>query len=251
MHSSLASPRARPPGWILNTVCCWSFRGRRWKAPGWHPTGWPAATPASLPGSPPRLLVSSGPRPRGVQRARRDGQRALHRHRAVVLLLRLPRSQRRGGHRVLIVPGGGPPGVPEPAGRRMQCRRWPGGVNVMAAPHVTVSLSECGRLAPDGRCKTFDARADGFGRGEGCGVVVLKRLSDAQRRRRQRPGGDPRHRDQPGRAGTASPPPTHRPSRRWSARPLPTPALRCCEDLATWRPTAPGPRSATRSRWRR
>ena len=34
-------------------------------------------------------------------------------------------------------------------------------------------------LAPDGRCKTFDARADGFSRGEGCGVLVLKRLSDA------------------------------------------------------------------------
>lgn len=55
-----------------------------------------------------------------------------------------------------------------------------GGVNVMIAPHCTVFLSEWGVLAPDGRCKTFDSSADGFGRGEGCGFVVLKRLADAQ-----------------------------------------------------------------------
>ena len=35
-------------------------------------------------------------------------------------------------------------------------------------------------LSPDGRCKTFDASADGFGQGEGCGMIAMKRLSDAQ-----------------------------------------------------------------------
>ena len=54
-----------------------------------------------------------------------------------------------------------------------------GGVNVMCSPETTVALSKAHMLAPDGRCKTFDAAADGFSRGEGCGVLVLKRLADA------------------------------------------------------------------------
>ncbi len=54
-----------------------------------------------------------------------------------------------------------------------------GGVSLMLAPEPTVSFTKWGMMAPDGRCKTFDERADGFVRGEGCGVVVLKRLSDA------------------------------------------------------------------------
>jgi len=55
-----------------------------------------------------------------------------------------------------------------------------GGVNLILSPDMYVALSRARMLAPDGRCKTFDASADGFARGEGCGVVVLKRLSDAQ-----------------------------------------------------------------------
>lgn len=54
-----------------------------------------------------------------------------------------------------------------------------GGVNVILRPETAAVLAQAGVLARDGRCKTFDAAADGFVRGEGCGIVVLKRLSDA------------------------------------------------------------------------
>ena len=54
-----------------------------------------------------------------------------------------------------------------------------GGVNLMLAAPTNVILSKMRALAPDGRCKTFDAGADGYGRGEGCGIVLLKRISDA------------------------------------------------------------------------
>ncbi len=54
-----------------------------------------------------------------------------------------------------------------------------GGVSLIISPELLVSMSKVGFMAPDGRCKAFDAMADGFGRGEGCSIVVLKRLSDA------------------------------------------------------------------------
>ncbi len=54
-----------------------------------------------------------------------------------------------------------------------------GGVNLMLSEEGPIILSRMRALAVNGRCKTFDAAADGYGRGEGCALVVLKRLSDA------------------------------------------------------------------------
>ena len=55
-----------------------------------------------------------------------------------------------------------------------------GGVNVILSPDAAAMFSKWGMMAPDGACKTFDAAADGFVRGEGCAVIALKRLSDAR-----------------------------------------------------------------------
>nr|WP_294524327.1 beta-ketoacyl synthase N-terminal-like domain-containing protein [uncultured Rhodopila sp.] len=54
-----------------------------------------------------------------------------------------------------------------------------GGSNLILAPDMNISFSKARMMAPDGRCKTFDAAADGYVRGEGCAVLVLRRLADA------------------------------------------------------------------------
>ncbi|WP_392481400.1 SDR family NAD(P)-dependent oxidoreductase [Nostoc sp. C110] len=64
--------------------------------------------------------------------------------------------------------------------RRGECNlALAGGVNLILLPETNIFLSKSKAVAADGRCKTFDASANGFVRGEGCGVVVLKRLSEA------------------------------------------------------------------------
>ncbi|HKP98487.1 MAG TPA: SDR family NAD(P)-dependent oxidoreductase [Fibrobacteria bacterium] len=58
-----------------------------------------------------------------------------------------------------------------------------GGVFVMSGPSLHIMASQAGMLSPDGRCYSFDQRANGFVPGEGVGVLVLKRLADAERDR--------------------------------------------------------------------
>ncbi|MCY3647461.1 MAG: SDR family NAD(P)-dependent oxidoreductase [Chloroflexi bacterium] len=55
-----------------------------------------------------------------------------------------------------------------------------GGVNVVLSPEVSRFMMELGMLSPTGECRPFDASANGYVRGEGCGMVVLKRLRDAE-----------------------------------------------------------------------
>ena len=55
-----------------------------------------------------------------------------------------------------------------------------GGVHAIVSGRLTELRGNAGMLAPDGQCKTFDAAANGYVRGEGCGIVVLKRLSEAE-----------------------------------------------------------------------
>ena len=123
-----------------------------------------------------------------------------------------------------------------------------GGVNLLLSPVVTRSFDQAEAMSPTGACHAFDAAADGFVRGEGCGVAVLKRLSDALRdgdrvlavvrgsavnsgRPVQRPDGA-----QPGRAGRGAAGRLRR--RRRGARPRST----------TSRPTAPARCSAIPSK---
>ena len=72
-----------------------------------------------------------------------------------------------------------------------------GGVNAIFSPGLTREMAELRMLSPEGRCKTFDASADGFVRSEGCGMVVLKRLGEAEADGDRILGRDPGVRGQP------------------------------------------------------
>ena len=65
---------------------------------------------------------------------------------------------------------------------RGECRlALAGGVNTIISPYSCLALERAGMLSPDGLCKTFSARADGYVRGEGIGILLLKGLSEAEK----------------------------------------------------------------------
>lgn len=122
-----------------------------------------------------------------------------------------------------------------------------GGVNLNLTPDSTLAALRFGALSPDGRCFTFDARANGYVRGEGGGIVVLKPLARALA------DGDRVHCVIAGSAvnndggGDGSPSPTRTPRKRSSGWPASGPACRR-PPSSTSSCTAPGPGSATPSR---
>ena len=126
-----------------------------------------------------------------------------------------------------------------------------GGVNLMLSPEVMVSFSQARMLSPDGRCKTFDAAADGHVCArEGCGMVVLKRLADAFADGDRVLGIVRGTAVDQGGAGGGLTVPSRDSQERVIRRALNQAGL-TPGDVSMSRPTVPGRPSATRSRSRR
>jgi len=101
-----------------------------------------------------------------------------HRRQPNLVPVRFPRAESRHRHGLFLVTRRRPPGLLQPAERRVHAGSGRG-VNLILSPAIAINFTKAGAMAPDGRCKAFDARANGYVRSEGAGVVVLKTISKA------------------------------------------------------------------------
>ncbi len=198
-RSSSKSRRAKPPRWIPSSVCCWRWPTRRWRTPvfaaeslrqtqtgvfvgacageygyltasdlsqvdAWSGTGGALSIIAN------RLSYFFDLRGPSVTVDTACSSSLVAVHLAC-------QSLRTGDSNLAIAAG----------------------VNLLLSPAITCSFDQAEAMSPTGQCHAFDASADGFVRGEGCGVVVLKRLTDALARRRSGVGGGARFGSQSGR----------------------------------------------------
>ena len=119
--SSSASPRARRGAWTRSSGCCWKWPGRRSSTPTCRRTAWPAVPPASLSASAATTTPSSSRwTTRAIDAYVALGNCAQHRRQPAVLPAGSARPERRGRYRLLILAGGGAPGLPEPARARVR-----------------------------------------------------------------------------------------------------------------------------------
>ena len=181
IRTSSASRRARRRAWTRSSGCCWRWRGRRSRTLRFPPSASPAAAPAS----------SSACRRATITRCCAEpGTAAFDAYTASGVAHSIA-----SGRLSYVLGARGPSLAIDTAcssslvaiheavhslRRGESDMALAGGVNLILRPDVTIALSRSHMMAPDGRCKAFDARADGFVRSEGCGVLVLKRLSDAE-----------------------------------------------------------------------
>ena len=184
IRSSLESRRARRRGWTRSSGCSWKWRGRRWRTPAGRPTKWP--------GTKTGVFVGIGATDYSkIAVPYDDYYERIDAHMGTGNALSI------AANRVsYIFDFHGPSAAVDTAcsssslaihfaveslRRGESDAALAGGVNMILTPETTIAFSKARMLSPEGKCRPFDAGANGYVRGEGCGLVLLKRLADAER----------------------------------------------------------------------